>query len=151
MECANQILVETGHEVIDSKDGPIVVTADTARDLACEISDKDTGINLLEYTHYSNKGNLKAKCSILQSLYKQNEPTIKLLHKSGDPLVDDLDFIANNLNIRHNNKKNPSITSLTAKELEDLYGLAYELIIYAITKQNLQTHHKDAKQLKASK
>ena len=151
VECADQIVAETGHEVIDSKRGPIIVTADAIRDLTCEISNEDISVNLLEYTHYSNKGDLKAKSSILQSLYKQNEPTMKLLHRSGDPLIDDLDFIANNIHIRHNNKKDIQMASFAENEIEDWYDFAYKLIIYAILKQNLQTHHKDVKQLRTSR
>lgn len=151
VECADQIVAETGHEVVDGKFGPIIVTADIIRDLTCEISDEDTSINLLEYTHYSNKGNLKIKGSILQSLYKQNEQIIKSLHKSGDSLIDDLDFIANNINIRHNNENDARMTSLAKNEIEDWYDLAYKFIIYAIIKHDLQAHRKDVKRLKIGK
>ena len=151
MECANQIVTETEHKIVNGEHGAIIVTADAIRDLACEISDEDTSVNLLEYTHYSNKGNLKTKCSILQSLYKQNEPIIKLLHKSGDPLIDDLSFIANNINIRHYNKKDDQMASFAKSEIESWYDLAYRFIIYAIIKHDLQVHHKDIKRLKADK
>ena len=100
-----------------------------------DISDKDVGLAILEYGRFSNKGNLKRKRETLVKIARLLEPKLKdnKLTEPRKSLADNIDFVLNNFNIRHNNEAGKSanvlLPELTAQMLEIVYDDLYQAML----------------------
>lgn len=100
-----------------------------------DISDKDVGLAILEYGRFSNKGNLKRKRETLVQIARLLEPKLKdnKLTEPRKSLADNIDFVLNNFNIRHNNEAGKSanvlLPELTAQMLEIVYDDLYQAML----------------------
>lgn len=96
-----------------------------------------TAIDMIEYTHIGNKGNLEAKKQILKKLADAFEPERRILEESGyKALATDLGFLFNSIDIRHNNKKGPNeynfVNEMSIPTLEKWYDYTYDLYLLAV-------------------
>lgn len=105
------------------------------------IPDNLTAYEILKYYHHSLKGNIEEKGQILDKLHKKIlEPQRKKLS-----IENDLFYLLNNLNIRHNNitkdDKNykQCIAKMSDEELEEWYDITYRMCLLAI----LELEYKD--------
>lgn len=99
---------------------------------------------LINYNHYSMKGNIDGKKDLLIQLATLLEPrrsTLKLIDSS---LENDLFFLFNNANLRHNNvnptdasKYQAYIASMSNDDLEELYDLVYQMCLQAFQELEL--------------
>ncbi|WP_033163590.1 hypothetical protein [Sharpea azabuensis] len=99
---------------------------------------KELSYKVLEYNHYSLRGNLNKKKVILLHLADLLEPKRKELNGINGNLCNDIFFAFNNLNIRHNNidPDNSSnykrlISSMKEEELEKWYDEVYQMCLLA--------------------
>lgn len=94
---------------------------------------KMLALDAWHYEHTSMKGKLDQKRAILQELHRLVEP---FLDKMRSPLREDVGFLLNNLNIRHNNSKgakaNVFVQSLNPAELESWYDKTFSLLLRTI-------------------
>jgi hypothetical protein len=133
-----QILESTGYFIHESEDRLIVLEKNPAVMKAASIVASNTTTNaLLEYTHHANKGNLGKKRAILCALANDVEPYLYSLKNGGcRVLTDNLSFLLNNMNIRHNNKSgknaNEYIRTISNDDLEHWYDKTYSLILVAV-------------------
>lgn len=110
-----------------------VVTAVAESNLIPE----DLSYKLITYNHHSMQGDLESKKSIILRLYNLLEARRSELHKLNQALEDDLFYIFNNFNIRHNNcdskSKNykPGIVSMDKEKLENWYDETYQMCLLA--------------------
>lgn len=110
-----------------------VVTAVAESNLIPE----DLSYKLITYNHHSMHGDLEGKKSIILRLYNLLEARRSELHKLNPALEDDLFYIFNNFNIRHNNcdskSKNykPGIVSMDKEKLENWYDETYQMCLLA--------------------
>lgn len=135
------ILEKTNHELKEDKNGNlIVVSKNQSAILAAEIvGDNDVSFDLIEYNHYSLKGDLGEKKKILTSIGVYIEPILRdktfreSMYKS---LVSDTSFLFNNFHIRHNNLTGPKAQEYTKTlndaELEKWYDRAYDMAVAVI-------------------
>ena len=131
------ILEKTGNQlVVGAGKVLIVVPKDALVNAAIEdISDKDVGLAILEYGRFSNKGNLKRKRETLVKIARLLEPKLKdnKLTEPRKSLADNIDFVLNNFNIRHNNEAGKSanvlLPELTAQMLEIVYDDLYQAML----------------------
>ena len=103
---------------------------------------------ITEYNQYLLKGNLGRKKELLFNLIRGLEPYRNELKNSYKGLSDDFFFLANKLDIRHNNV-NPAdksdyyeiVANLSCVELEEWYDLIYEqgLILILLLHQKERT------------
>lgn len=113
------------------------VPKDAVAIAVAEIIDPNISYRLIEYHHYSVKGNLDKKKAILLVLADQLEPKLKRLKQINASLEDELSFLLNNFNIRHNNIEptgkyyNPSISKMASEELEKWYDETYQTCLLA--------------------
>ena len=131
------ILEKTGNQlVVGAGKVLIVVPKDALVNAAIEdISDKDVGLAILEYGRFCNKGNLKRKRETLVKIARLLEPKLKdnKLTEPRKSLADNIDFVLNNFNIRHNNEAGKSanvlLPELTAQMLEIVYDDLYQAML----------------------
>lgn len=135
------ILEKTNHELKEDKNGNLIVVAKNhPAILAAEIvEDNNISFDIIEYNHYSLKGDLNEKKKILVSIGNYIEPILKdrtsqdMICKN---LISDTGFLLNNFHIRHNNIEGSNaqeyIKSLSNENLEKWYDRAYDMEIAVI-------------------
>lgn len=103
-----------------------------------EIMKPEFAVDIIKYNHYSLKGEIELKKTILISLGAELEPRRKELQKINNQLSDDIFFMLNNINIRHNNRSKKDIpkykeyvANMTKKQLEKWYDELYQMILLA--------------------
>lgn len=140
MQCVNEILLATNHELVETKRGRIVIQSDSVMEQAVfATEDEELSVLLYKYRHYSN--NISDKKQILVQIINKLEPRIqqKKNSKSHDryyETADTINNIANNFNVRHNNtsgsKKKSYACELTEEEQEYWYDQLYNAILIMI-------------------
>lgn len=128
------ILKKTNQKVITLEGkGEIVVPDDEAVTIVADLilpDDEKLALEVLGYSHFSNKDNLEEKRKILHRLANYLEPKFNI-SKS-----DEIKFVLNNYYIRHGNEKNKrNITKLGNEKTAELYDKLYRDILYYILKQ----------------
>lgn len=102
-----------------------------------EIIEEDLAYDVIEYNHHSMCGNLSAKGTVLRKLGNQLEPRRSSLEMVNKELSDNIFFILNNMNLRHNNStqgdKNykPFVCKMPKSELEIWYDELYQMCLLA--------------------
>lgn len=114
----------------------------------------DLAYLIIEYNHHLLKGNIERKKSILLALGAELEPKraeIKALNKD---LEDQIFFMLNNLNLRHNNKEKgdkhykEKVAKMKKTTLENWYDELYQLMLTAYTLLNNKERMKKIATLK---
>jgi len=112
-----------------------------------EIIDTSLSYKVIEYNHHSMKGDLNRKKEILLALADRLEPQRDKLKHNNSQVQDDLFFLFNNLNLRHNNidpegkDYKPFVASMEKEELEKWYDDIYQMCLLAF----LELDHIDRK------
>lgn len=133
-ENINDLLEDLNYEIKKVSDDELVIVekdlvASTVAETNKNVSDK-----VIEYRRFILKGKVDEKREILNLLANEIEgmkPTFKGTTYSN--LMDDVQFMLNNLNIRHNNKegknKKEYITNISKSKLEELYDKTFDMIL----------------------
>ena len=101
------------------------------------IEDKDLSYKTIYYNHHSMKGNIEGKKAILLKYANLLESKSKLLHNIDSSLKDDLFYLFNNLNIRHNNIGKDSknykrfVSEMSFEQIEEWYDETYQMCLFA--------------------
>lgn len=102
------------------------------------IEDENLSYKTIYYNHHSMKGDIEGKKEIILKLANCLESKRKALHSVNPTLEDNLFFIFNNLNIRHNNidssdVKNyrKSVDDMPSGKLEQWYDETYQMCLLA--------------------
>ncbi len=127
----NIILEETSHRILTTDEGKIIIPKDAKIEQAALLIKEDSlALEILNYKHRSNIGNIENKKRILARIGMHYEPSIKQDQKRNKKTVDAISFILNNLNIRHNNEtKNDEYMKIIGDDLEQWYDDLYSLFI----------------------
>jgi hypothetical protein len=133
----NIFIENFGYEIfyIEEDQKLIIVEKKPATTAAAEISKEETARKIIEYNHYTLKGDTSRKREIILNLANEIEPQRKVLHQIKSSVSDNLFFLLNNLNLRHNNidpnndhyKK--YVAEMNSIELEKWYDETYQLIL----------------------
>lgn len=105
-EYVKQVLLvveKIGYTKVNQGNIEIFVPKDPAAMAVSEIVEDDVSYRVLEYNHYSLKGDIVRKRDVLRILADKLEPQRKQLKGINSKLEDDVFALFNNLNIRHNN------------------------------------------------
>jgi len=119
----------------------LIVTEDcAAATAAAEIVDVSIGRIILKYNHFMLKGDLEAKKIILKQLGNDLEPKRADLEVVDKQLANDIFFMLNNMNLRHNNcvpgtpKYKVTVDALDDVSMEEWYDELYQMILLAYLK-----------------
>ena len=127
---------------IHEEDKYIIIEDNPATTAVAEIIDKSTALDIIRYNHYSLKGQLKEKQQILKLLSDVYESRKLELSKIDNTFKKNIDFLINNLNIRHNNIDKTSkeyhefIAKMTDDELESWYDETYQMLLLAFLRMD---------------
>lgn len=141
----NEILNKTNHKLVKCKKGFIIVVNDSAVNLAASLVDENSALSIFKYNYFNIKGNIELKRNILCDLALYLEPKLHDKKSKYEFLLDDISFMLNCFNIRHNNlegkNKKEYIENLNNDEIEEWYDKLYKMMIAAIIIiDNYSTH-----------
>lgn len=140
-EQMERILDASDYQWLCLKDGSwIVVEKNPVATEAAEIVlDETEAIRILEYNHFTLKGDIEGKKAILKALGNVVEPIIKSkkwIESAYKQIGSDAGFLLNNFNIRHNNmdgaNKKEYLSTITPEELEQWYDKIYDCVLAVI-------------------
>ena len=122
-----------------------------------EIVAPEISYKVLEYNHYTMKGDIARKRETLRILADQLEPKRAELATINKELASNVFFMFNNMNIRHNNRTKGNknnykevIAEMSQDELENWYDETYQLCLLAFLELDNVERTKKVSELKAS-
>lgn len=122
-----------------------------------EIIEPALALELIRYNHHSMRGNIAQKKSILTTLGAELEPRSKELAAINSSLKDNIFFMLNNLNIRHNNcnpadkgKYKEYVAKMESSELETWYDELYQMLLLAFLELDQIERNPKIKELKTN-
>ncbi len=133
--CLDWLNFET--KTFAKKDIVLVVEKNAAATSVAELVDEELAYSIISYNHFLLKGNIDEKRKILLKLANEIEPRRNELEKINDMLADNIFYMFNNLNIRHNNIKigdkyyKEYVAKMSKNELEEWYDKLYQEILLA--------------------
>jgi len=123
------------------------VPKDQAAISVAEIVDPTLSYRIIEYNHYSMKGDLERKKAVLVALADKLEPKRAKLKQINNSLEADLFYLLNNVNIRHNNADQGGknyiqfVANMKDSDVEQWYDDIYQMCLLAF----LELDHADRK------
>ena len=134
-------LIRTNNKLIIVEDNAF---ANEAAQVVSEFADVKEALSILEYNHFSNKGNIDRKKEILIKIASLLEPwrddlnnniefknVLKLKNNNKVLALEKLFRMFNELNIRHNNE-DQMLTGLSDREIESWYDKIYTMSLFGI-------------------
>lgn len=123
---------EDGFTVFVEKNAVVSAVAES------ELIPLELSYKLITYDHHSMRGDLEGKKTIILRLAALLEAKKSILHQVNPNLENDLFYIFNNFNLRHNNcdssakgKYKPCIANMKKDDLEKWYDEAYQMCLLA--------------------
>lgn len=120
-----------------------------------EIIEQDLAIDIIRYNHRSMQGEIELKKKILISLGSELEPKRKELQVLNKQLSEDIFFMLNNMNLRHNNRSKKDIgkykeyvAKMTKARLEKWYDELYQMMLLAFLLLDNVDRTENVKELK---
>lgn len=142
-----RVISSLGYKFIVIDDRQIIVEnnvfAIEAAQAVTAFADIKEALSILEYNHFSNKGNIERKKEILKKIADLLEPWRKPLNKSSElkdllkanndkiQALEKLFYMYNKFNIRHNNE-DQMLTGLSNQEIESWYDKIYTMSLFVI-------------------
>lgn len=137
MQQVMKVIELIGYMMTKKNSVTIMVPKSQAAIAVSEIVSPTLSYKVIEYNHHALHGNIEAKKSILLLLADQLESKRKVLKSINKILEDNIFFLYNSMNIRHNNcdlnSKNykEHTANMSSKELENWYDEIYQLSLLA--------------------
>lgn len=148
------LIGDLGYEAkaFDNEEKVILIVKNAATTAAAEIAPPEISNSIIEYNHFTLKGNIEEKRKILLLLADKFEPSRKELGKINSTLESNAGYLLNKMNIRHNNKDGKAgsgyVGSLTDEELEEWYDETYQILLLAMLELDNVKRNKKITQLK---
>jgi hypothetical protein len=120
--------------VDEKKEQIIIIETNPVVTAVAEISKSEIAKKIVQYNHYSLKGDLERKQEILVALSNEIEPKRSKLKQINGNIESDLFFLFNSLSIRHNNsdgKSKNNLFSMPTVQKEYWYDETYQLYLLA--------------------
>lgn len=137
---------------INNEEKIILIEKNPSATAVAEIMDEDTGCKVIEYNHYLLKGDIDKKREILLQLANKYEGMKSNIKSLNSKLDDDIGFMLNNINIRHNNKSGNSkkeyVSKMRKDTMEKWYDETYQMLLLAFLLNEQPSRSKKISQLK---
>ena len=133
----------------------LVVEDNPAITAVAEIVKPKLSLDVLKYNHHTLRGEIDKKKAILLALGAELEPKRKALSEVNRGLEDDIFFMLNNLNLRHNNISSDDknykefVSKMEVKTLENWYDELYQMMLLALLEIDQIERNSRVKTLKA--
>lgn len=140
----------------ESTEQVLVIEDNPAITAVAEIAEPQLSLNVLKYNHYTLRGNIDKKKSILLALGAGLEPKRKILAGINSTLEDGVFFMLNSLNIRHNNLSPGNkhykefVSQMSNETLESWYDELYQMVLLAFLELDQIERNSKVKALKAN-
>ncbi len=149
LEQVEKVIEAVGYMAIQKDGVTDFVTKNQAAISVAEIVEPNLSYKVIEYNHHSMMGKLDKKRDFLRAFAHELEPKQSSLEKINKDLKNDLFFLFNNMDIRHNNsdsnngkKYKEFVDNMNNKELEDWYDYIYKMCLLAF----LELEHLERKE-----
>ena len=153
IENIESIVDELGYNIQKNNDVYQIIEKDI---IAVAVAEKNSNISekVISYRRFSLKGDLETKKEIILKLAEKIEPLrSKFKSTSYNMLMDDVQMLLNNLNLRHNNlegvNKKDYLISMNDNELEKWYDRTYDMILGIIIVNDYLDSKESLSELKA--
>lgn len=137
---------------INDEERIILIEKNPSAIAVAEVVDEDTACKVIEYNHYLLKGDIDKKKEILLQLANKYEGIKSNIKNLNSKLDDDIGFMLNNINIRHNNKsgknKKEYIAKMRKDTMEKWYDETYQMLLLAFLLNEQPSRSKKICQLK---
>lgn len=114
----------------------LLVEKNAAATAVAEIVESDVAYEVIEYNHHLLKGDIGRKQKILKVLADKIEPMRGELKKIDKELENNVGYLLNKMNIRHNNVEGKNaieyVKNLSEEELEVWYDETYQMLLLCI-------------------
>lgn len=136
----DDVLEQYNHTVFTNEEKDYILVVENKEEVTAvaEILPAKLAFDAIKYNHRSLQGEIELKKSILISLGAELEPKRKDLQVLNKQLSEDIFFMLNNINIRHNNrsKRDKSkykeyVAKMTKRQLEKWFDELYQMILLA--------------------
>lgn len=136
----DDILAKYNHEAYTNAEGDCVIVVESKPEVTAvaEILPSQISYDIIKYNHKSLQGEIEIKKSILISMGAELEPQRKELQALNKQLSDNIFFMLNNCNIRHNNRSKKDsakykeyVAKMTKKQIEKWYDELYQMMLLA--------------------
>ena len=131
-------LEKYNHTAYEDDDCILIIEDKPEVTAVAEIVEQDLSIDIIRYNHRSLQGETELKKNILISMGSELEPKRKELQTLNKQLSEDIFFMLNNMNVRHNNrsKKDMSkykeyVAKMSKARLEKWYDELYQMMLLA--------------------
>lgn len=146
------VLEELNYKMEKVEDKYLIVEKDI---IATSVAEKNPDIcgDIIEYRRFNLKGEVETKKAIILKLAEKIEPLRKKFKgTSYNMVMEELQMILNNLNLRHNNlegtNKKEYIVNMSKEELEKWYDKTYDMILCVLTLNDYLDIKNDIEDLK---
>ena len=156
----DEILEEYNYTVYSNEDKDYFIVVENKPEVTAvaEIMDTDElSFDIIKYNHRSLKGEINAKKSILVTLGAELEPKRKVLQGINKKLSEDIFFMLNNMNVRHNNcsesdqaKYKEYVANMTQEQLEEWYDELYQMMLLGFLLLDNEERSAKVSELKAN-
>ena len=154
----DEILEEYNHTVYTNEDKDYFIVVENKPEVtaAAEIMPTpELSFDVIQYNHRSLKGDIEAKKTILVRLGAELEARRKELQNINKQLSDDIFFMLNNVNIRHNNcapedraKYKEYVSAMNSDQMEAWYDELYQMMLLAFLLLDNQERAQKVSELK---
>lgn len=136
----DDILEQYNHKayINDDKDCVLIIEDKPEVSAVAEIVETNLALDVIRYNHRSLQGEVELKKQILIALGAELEPKRKELQTINKQLSEDVFFMLNNINIRHNNRSKKDkakykeyVAKMSKKQLEKWYDELYQMMLLA--------------------
>ena len=130
-------LEKYNHKAYIDNDRILIIEDKPEVTAVAEIIEQSLAMDIIRYNHRSLQGELDLKKTILLSLGAELEPRRKELQAFNKQLSEDIFFMLNNLNIRHNNRSKKDknykehVAKMRKERLEKWYDELYQMMLLA--------------------
>ena len=147
-------LEKMNHKVFFDDERVLIIEDKPEVTAVAEIVEPDLSLDIIRYNHHSLRDEIELKKAILLKMGSDLEPRRKELSRMDSVLCDNIFYMLNNLNLRHNNRSKKSknykeyVAKMKKERLEKWYDELYQMMLLAFLLLDNEERSNKVKELK---